>query len=451
MSKDRDSFGNSYAVIMAMAGSAIGLGNFWRFPYVMGEYGGAAFILVYILCTVLIALPIFISESIIGRRGRSGSFNAFKKFTSSKIWNRLSLLALVSPIIILSYYSVVGGWSLEFLFKSLNFSFIRTASSEVSTLYSTFISSTWMPIIVLTIFLLIVSLIVLGGVNKGIERFSKNSMPVLFVLIIIMSLYSLTLPGSKAGVEYLIKPEFSKMTLEGVAAAMGQSFFSLSLGVGTILTYASYVKNEENLLTSSVGTAVSDLFFALLAGFAIMPAVFAAGIEPGAGPGLVFQTIPFIFSEMGTEIPVFSGIAAIIFFLSILVAALSSAISMMEVGVVFLMENKSYSRNKAVTIIFFFCLVVGSLCSLSFGELSSLKILGNNIFGFLDVLCSNFLLILGSLLYTVFVGWKMKKSDVLDEFTNGGKLNNNMFRLFYFFVRYVCPIVLILIFLANLL
>ena len=454
MEKKRETFGSRFAVIMAMAGSAIGLGNIWRFPYMVGEYGGAAFIIVYILCSFLLALPIFLSEAIIGRRSRSNTFGAMENLAPGTRWKWLGLLTVISPVIILAYYSVVGGWSVEYLAMSLTGNFTSTPSDEITSIFPTFISSTWLPIITHTVFLLCVAAIILGGVKSGIERFSKITMPVLFFLIVFLVIYSVSLPGARGGVEYLLRPDFGKLTPKVIAAAMGQSFFSLSLGVGTILTYSSYVKKEENLIASSFGTAASDILFALLAGFAIMPAVFACGVEPGAGAGLVFQTLPFIFNKLGEGgHAVLSNVVAITFFITIFVAALSSAISMMEVGVAYLVENRKFSRFGATALIFAFTWVVGIICSLSFGPLSNVHLLGNSIFDFLDKMCSNFLMTFGGLLFTLFVGWQMKKSAVRDEITNGGSLkgNSRMFPFVYLLIRYVAPIVVLIIFVTNLL
>ena len=235
----REHFGSRFAVIAAMAGSAVGLGNIWRFPYVLGQYGGAAFILVYVVAGVLLALPIFYAESIIGRRSRSDTFGAMNKLAPGTPWRWAGLITIVSPLLILCYYSVVGGWSVQYLFKSLSFSFTDIPAEEVPTLFERFITSAWQPIMTHTAFMVAVAFIVLGGVKSGIEKFSKLAMPALFVLILVIVGYSLTLPGSFKGVEYLLKPDFSKLTADGISAAMGQAFFSLSLGVGTILTYSS--------------------------------------------------------------------------------------------------------------------------------------------------------------------------------------------------------------------
>ena len=451
MMKQRELFGSRFAVIAAMAGSAVGLGNIWRFPYVLGQYGGAAFILVYVVAGVLLALPIFYAESIIGRRSRSDTFGAMNKFAPGTPWRWAGLITIVSPLLILCYYSVVGGWSVEYLFKSLSFSFTDIPAEKIPALFNTFITSAWQPVVSHTVFMAMVAFIVLGGVKSGIEKFSKLAMPALLFLLLVIVGYSLTLPGSFKGVEYLLKPDFSKLTADGISAAMGQAFFSLSLGVGTILTYSSYVKKEENLMVSGVGTAVSDLMFALIAAFAVMPAVFAAGLEPGSGPGLVFETLPYIFNRMGTGLPVMTTFLSAIFFLAILAAALTSAISMLEVGVAFLTDEWKMNRRKATLLLAFLCWLVGILCSLSFGPLAHVKLLGYTFFDFLDHLCSDWLMPLGGLIFTLFVGWKMSRADVRDEFTNGGTVNRRLFGVVYFLMRYLAPVGIAVVFLSNLL
>lgn len=449
--REREHFGSRFAVIAAMAGSAVGLGNIWRFPFILGENGGAAFILVYIAASLVLVLPIFYAESIIGRRARSDTYGAMKKLAPGTHWHWAGLLTVLTPLLLLSYYSVVGGWSVEYLFKSLSFSFTDVPADAIPGFFGHFITSPWQPVITHTAFMAMVTGIVLGGVQKGIEKFSKVAMPLLFVLILVIMVYSLTLPGSMKGVEYLVKPDFSRLTADAYAAALGQAFFSLSLGVGTILTYSSYVKKEENLLVSGVGTAVSDLLFALIAAFAVMPAVFAAGIQPGGGPGLVFETLPFIFHKMGEGMPVITTLISSVFFVAILAAALTSAISMLEVGVAFLTDEKGMPRRRATLLLAFLCWAVGILCSLSFGPLAHVTVLGNTFFDFLDGLCSNWLLPLGGLLFTLFVGWRMSKADVRDEFTNGGTVNVRLFDVVYLLMRFVAPVGILVIFATNLL
>lgn len=433
---------------MAMAGSAIGLGNIWRFPYMVGQYGGAVFIVVYLTACIFLSLPILLSESIIGRSTQSGTFGAMEKLAPGTAWKWLGLLTVFSPLIILSFYSVVGGWSIEYLWQSVTSGF----GDDVSTLFGSFISAPWGALACHTIFLALTAIIVLAGVKSGIEKFNKVSMPVLFILIIVIMVYSLNLPGASSGVSYMLKPDFSKLTPSVVAAAMGQSFFSLSLGVGTILTYSSYMKKSDNILTTGLGSAGFDLLFALLAGFAIMPAVFAAGIEPGAGPGLIFETLPFIFAKMGAAAPVVSRIVSILFFVTIVIAALTSSISMCEVGVAYLVEEKGMSRLKATLLIFAGTWTLGTLCSLSFGPLSEVHLFGDTIFDFCDKLTSNYLMTFGSLLFVLFVGWKMDRAAVCREFTNNGTLRANcfLFGLLYFLIRYIAPVVILIIFVTSL-
>ena len=446
---ERETFGSRAAVIMAMAGTAIGLGNIWRFPYMVGENGGAAFIVVYILATLLISLPIFLAESVIGRRSRANCRGAMEKLAPGSRWKWFGILSVLTPTLILSYYSVIGGWSLDYLFRAIRLDFVREAPDTLRTVFPTFVASPWKPLVAHTAFLGLTALIVAGGVKTGIERFSKLSLPILFILIVAITAYSLSLPGSKAGMEYLVKPDFSKLTARSCVAALGQSFYSLSLGMGIIITYSSYVSKQENLVLSGVGTAVSDLLFALLAGFAIMPAVFAAGIEPNAGPGLIFDTLPYIFHQMGETLPWVSSIAAILFFLTILVAALTSSISMLEVFVAYLVEEKGMKRGAAVLVAFAVAWAIGVVCSLSFGPLAGVQIFGQPIFDSLDAFCSNILLSIGGLLCVLFVGWRMKKADVRDELTNGGSLRGRAFPFIYFMIRYLAPVAIVIIILAN--
>ena len=444
----RDSFGSRFGALVAMAGSAVGLGNLWRFPYLVGENGGAAFIIIYILLSFLICLPIFISEFVIGRRSQKNAYAAFRDLSGGSAWRWVGLFTIIVPLVVLSYYSVIGGWSVEYLLKSVTFAFESASQSAMSTMFSDFVSSTWGPLLVHTGFLLVTTLIVVVGIKDGIEKFSKVMMPLLFFMVLAIAIYSMTLPGAKAGLDYLFNPDFSKITGKACAAALGQAFFSLSLGFGTIMTYASYVDKKENILFQSTATAVSDLMFALIAGMAIMPAVFAFGLNPQSGPGLVFETLPFVFGQMPA-----GGFVAILFFLALLVAALTSSISMLEVAVAYLVEEKGFSRVWACVVLFVVCWVVGAVCSLSFGPLSDVKIDGGNIFDFFDNLSSNILMTLGSLLTVLFVGWRLKKTDVYDEFTNGGTLSRNakLFGVLWFLIRYLCPLAIISIFVSGLL
>lgn len=445
----RDSFGSRFGALVAMAGSAVGLGNLWRFPYLVGENGGAAFIIVYILFVFLICLPIFISEFVIGRRSQKNAYAAFRDLSGGSAWRWVGLFTIIVPLIVLSYYSVIGGWSIDYLLKSVTFSFTGGESqSAVNTMFTDLVTSTWTPLLAHTGFLLATTLIVVVGIKDGIEKFSKVMMPLLFFIVIGIAIYSLTLPGAQKGVDYLFNPDFSKIDAKACAAALGQAFFSLSLGFGTIMTYASYVDKKENIMFQSAATAVSDLMFALIAGVAIMPAVFAFGLNPQSGPGLVFETLPFVFGQMPA-----GGLVAILFFTALLVAALTSSISMLEVAVAYLVEEKKFSRMAACILLFIICWVIGAVCSLSFGPLSHIKIDGGNLFDFFDNLSSNILMTLGSLLTVLFVGWRLKKTDVYDEFTNGGTLSRNakLFGVLWFLIRFVCPLAIIAIFVSGLL
>ncbi len=441
------------AVIMAFAGSAIGLGNIWRFPYLVGQDGGAAFVVIYILATLVISLPIFFSESVVGRRTGANCRGAFIELGKGTAWPYLGFLMVFTPLWIVSYYSVVGGWSLEYLVQALRLDFIHTSPEAMSGSFERFISRTWAPLGFHLAFLAITVAIVALGVKSGIEKFSKICLPVLFALVVLIAVYSLTLPGAQKGLAYLFKPDFSKVTIGTCLDALGQSFYSLSLGMGIVITYSSYVSKKENLMASGVGTAVSDMLFAILAGVAIMPAVFAAGIEPGSGPGLIFDTLPYIFAQMGLQMPWLSSLAAILFFLTILFAALTSSISLIEVGVAYLTEERGFKRGWACVFLFVVTGALGGLCSLSFGPLADVKVFGMGFFDLFDTVASNVLLTVGGLLVVLFVGWKMSKAEVFDELTNGGTKRRNvlLFNFFYFLIRYVAPVGVAVLILSNLL
>ena len=426
MASGREHFGSRMAVIMAMAGSAIGLGNIWRFPYMVGEYGGAAFILVYILCSFILSFPIFLSEAVIGRRTHSNAIGAMNKLAPKSFWTVLGYLSVITPTIIVSYYSIVGGWSIEYFLKSftLNFGEFRPAG--------------WTPLLFNTIFLGLSAIVVAFGIKDGIEKFNKISIPLLFVLIVLIMIYSVNMPGAEKGIDYLIKPDFSKLTGRTFAFALGQSFYSMSLGMGIVITYSSYIHKDENLVASGVGTVLAALMFSILAGFAIMPAVFSAGIAPSSGPGLVYQTLPHVFAGMGAASPLIGKCVAALFFFSVVVAAMTSSISLIEVGVAYLVEEKHFKRSTA-------CLVVFAVTWL----LGLVSVFSINAFGMVDAFSSNFLLTAGVLLVVLFVGWRMNKDDVREELTNHGTMNRKIFDVFYFLVRYVAPITVLTIFVTN--
>lgn len=444
--ENRENFGR-FGALMAMAGSAVGLGNLWRFPYLLGENGGAAFLIIYIACAFLIALPIFIAEFTVGRRSGANCFGSFAALAPGTKWKWVGLFGIVTPMLIVSFYSVIGGWSVEYLFKACTFQFSSDATQEeLSRVFSDFSTSVWAPLLGHTIFLGTTAFVVMRGVKKGIESFGKIAMPTLFFIVLAIAVYVLFQPGAAAGYSYLFKPDFSKISFSTVSVALGQAFFSMSLGCGCILTYSSYVKKKDNMLRHCVSTTCLDLLFALIAGCAIMPAVFAYGLNPGAGPSLVYETLPFIFSRMPG-----SNFIAIIFFVALLVAALTSQISMFEVGAAYLVEEKKMSRRKACTLIFCGTWVAGCLCCLSFGPLNFVKLGGKTIFDLLDFISSDYLMTLGSLFTVLFVGWKMRRSDVYDEFTSGGAHSSaaRWFKLMYFLIRYLAPAAILFIFICG--
>ena len=422
MSQGRGNFSSRFAAIMAMAGSAVGLGNIWRFPYMVGEHGGAAFIIIYIACCLLVSLPIFFAESIIGKATRKDTFGALESLAPKS--RKIGYVAILASFIILSFYSVVGGWSFDYLIRSCAGSFSGLGLGEAKAVFNSMGSSPVESVSCMLVFLGLTAMIVGAGVDKGIGRFSKISIPVLFLMVVLIAIVSLRLPGAEKGVEYLVKPDFSKIDGPAIAAALGQSFFSLSLGVGTILTYSSYMREDENLLSAGGWTAFFDTIFALIAGLAIMPAVFAAGIEPAAGPSLVFETLPVIFSRMGVVLPV-------IFFLAILIAALSSSISMLEVVVAWLVDQKGMRRSHAVLAVFGAAALLGSACAVA-----------PRVFSTCDFVSSNVLMMIGALTFALIVGWKMPRESVLHYVR---------YRFVYMLIRYVAPVMIVAIAVTNLL
>ncbi len=438
----RDSFASSFGVLVALAGSAVGLGNLWRFPYLVGENGGAAFILIYLGFVILAGLPVMLAEFIIGRRSQASARSAFQKLAPGTHWGIVGVLGVICCVFIISFYSVVGGWCTEYLFKSVRFDFTDGSPESLKTMFSSFSTATWLPIVNHTVFLVLTAGVVIAGVQNGIEKFSKVMMPLLFLIIIGIAVRSMTLPGSGPGIRFLFEPDWSKVTSQTFLAALGQAFFSLSLGSCMVVTYGSYVKKDANIISLSSQTAIADTLFAIIAGCAIMPAVFAFGISPGEGPDLVFVTLPHIFSQMPL-----GGVIAIFFFVALLLAALTSSISMLEVIVAFCIEEFKMKRKAAVIVVFFFIWILGCLCSLSMGPLSNWKILGKTIFDFFDFISADFLMLIGGLLIVIFAGWKLGKAAVFDELTNGGThpVPAWLLKTILFLIRYVAPAALIAI------
>ncbi|MDD2492289.1 MAG: sodium-dependent transporter, partial [Bacteroidales bacterium] len=413
----RDGFGSRFGVLVAVAGSAVGLGNLWRFPYMVGNNGGAAFIILYLAFVILLCLPIMFSEFIIGRRTQSNVFGAINKLAPRSPFLSIGVISVVASICIMSFYSVVGGWTLEYIIKSFSPDFLTSSSISLESQFKEASTSSLIPIATHLTFLGLSALIVVAGIKNGIEKYSKILMPVLFFLVMLLAIRSVTLEGSAAGVKFLFYPDFSKITGATLIAALGQAFFSLSLGMGCIITYGSYVKKNENLFKVSLMTVAADTGFAILAGLAVMPAVFAFGISPGQGPSLVFITLPQIFGQLP-----FGNIISTAFFIILLIAAITSSISLLEVIVAYFTEELKLTRKAGVLIAFAIIGVFGTLSSLSNGVLSDVTIFGKTFFDLFDYTSSNILLPVGGLLVVLFVGWRMKKADVLDELTNGGSI-----------------------------
>ncbi|MCI2081910.1 MAG: sodium-dependent transporter [Bacteroidales bacterium] len=447
---ERDNFSNRFGALVALIGSAVGLGNLWRFPYLVGRNGGAAFIIIYICIVLVICLPLMLCEMVVGRRSKSNVFGAFRKLAPGSHWNIIGILAVLSAVTILSFYSVVGGWTLAYLVKSLGFGFHAVAKGDgaaFSGIFKDFVTSPVQPLLYTLAFMAITGFVVIFGVNRGIEKTSKWMMPIMLVMIVGIVIWSMTLPGSSAGFRYLFKPDFSHVGWNTVLAALGQAFFSLSLGAGTIMTYASYIRKDENILRISAGTVLGDTVFAILAGCAIMPAVFSYGVSPAQGPGLVFVVLPNIFANMPM-----GSIIAIMFFIILFFAAITSSISLMEVPVAFLIEECHMKRKTAVLVSFVSILALGCVCSLSQGVLGGVKIFGKSIFDFFDFMSANIFMTIGGLLLVIFVGWKLGKAAFKDEMTNGGRLHgaNWLLDFFFFIIKFAAPAVIAVIFFTNL-
>ena len=427
-------------MIAAAIGSAIGLGNLWRFPYLVGQNGGAAFIIVYLIITLLLCTPILLSEMVIGRRGGGSPRGAYIKVTGRKGWGAAGILGMLTCFMIMSFYVVVGGWTIRYLVMSIAPGFHRGAQIDSAAVFTGFVGSNVSPIVYSLIFILLTIGIINLGVKKGIEKTSKLMMPLLFLLIVLIGIRSVTLPGAGAGLDYLFKPDFSQFNFDSLLAALGQSFFSLSLGACMMVTYGAYTPKSSNLTKNAAIITVSDTFFALLAGCAIMPAVFAFGINPSEGAGLVFVTLPQIFTQMPL-----GGLCAVLFFVTLFLAAISSAVSLFEVMTSTIMDVGKTRRKTASAITAAILLFTGSICSLSQGALRGITIGGKNIFDQFDYVSSNILMTLGGLLAVICVGWVIGKKTFTDEITAGGTIRvpRTLASVLFFIIKYVAPIVIV--------
>ncbi|MBR4405131.1 MAG: sodium-dependent transporter [Bacteroidaceae bacterium] len=445
----RGNFGSRLGVILASAGSAVGLGNIWRFPTEVGRNGGAAFILVYLCCVFLLALPVMISEFIVGRSSRSNTVGAYRTLAPGKPWVVAGFMGVLGGILVLSFYSVVAGWTLHYTIQSFGLKLM--GNQDFGEVFNTFVTNPWKPLVYQFVFLLLTHFVVARGVESGIERFSKVMMPVLLVIILLLSCFSLTLPGARDGLAFLLKPDFSKVTTKVVLSAMGQAFFSLSVGIGCLATYASYFKRETRLVNSALSVCAIDSMVAILSGFIIFPAAFSvAGVQVDSGPGLVYITLPHVFNMVFENIPFIGYLFSGLFYILLLLAALTSTISMHEIATAFFRENYKLSRRVSATVVTLICLLLGTACCLSFGPWSEVKIWGMGFFDLFDFLTAKFMMPLGGILITMFVEWYLDRKLVVDELTNGGTLKVRGLGFLLFLVRWVAPIGVGIVFLNEL-
>lgn len=440
MHHTRVGFKSNFGAIAALAGSAVGLGNIWKFPYIAGTNGGGAFLIVYIFFTLAIGFPVMLAEFSLGRRSQQNALGTFKILAPGTRWILFGFLSIIAATLILSFYGTVSGWTLEYVWLSMNNSFKGQTAENINHLFTNFISHPYKALLWQTGFMFLTGAIIMGGVQKGIERYSKIMMPLLFIIVIALSINSTTLSGSSEGLKFLFFPKFSELTSKSILSALGQAFFSLSVGMGILLTYASYIPKSDNLTSISLKVIITDTLVAILAGIAILPAVFSFHIDPQAGPGLVFLTLPKVFQGLPA-----GQLWATLFFILLTFAALTSSISLLEVPVAYLVEEKKLKRPVATMITTLFITSIGSFNTLSFGPLRDTKIFGMSIFDTCDYLCSNILLPIGGILICIFAGWYLDKAILYSELSNNGRLKIHFFKLYTFILKYIAPICIFLI------
>ena len=443
-------FGSRIGLIAATVGSAVGLGNVWRFPAEAQANGGAAFLLVYIGCVFLLGIPVMLAEFSLGRGTRSDAAGAFRKLAPRKRWWLTGALAILASYLILSFYMVVAGWTLEYLWQSLTGALYELPphpdNAEMSSAFHArmgeYITGSWRPLVVTYVMIALNVYILMRGVQKGIEKMSNVMMPVLFCLLLVFAGMAMTFPKAAEGLEFFLRPDFSKITPSVVVNALGQSFFSLSLGMGILITYAGYFPKETRLVRTAVTVSALDLVVALLMGFIIFPAVMSFGLDGESlqGATLVFVTLPEVFAQMpGTQW------WSALFFLLLMVAALTSTISLGEVSIAFVQDQFKVSRRKACLWVMLPLIVLSTLCSLSQGVLSDYKILGMNLFDFLDNTATNIMLPIAAILTCVFLGWATPKGYFKDELTNHGLVGVRTFPVIRFIVRFAAPVLIAVI------
>ena len=445
----RGNFGSKLGIILATAGSAVGLGNIWRFPYMTGQNGGAAFILIYLVCIILLGLPGMLSEFIIGRHSASNAARAYTNLGKHKAWGALGLMGIITSMIIFGFYSVVAGWCLQYLYASI-IGGVHGDPEYVKSYFQTFASDPIRPVLWALGFILLTHMVVVRGVRNGIEKASKILMPLLFILLVIIVIASCSLPGAIKGVEFLLKPDFSKVDENVLLEALGQAFFSLSLGTACLCTYASYFSRQTNLLKTATQIAFLDTLIAILAGLMIFPAAFSVGVQPDSGPSLIFITLPNVFNEAFASMPVVGYVISVLFYALLVLAALTSTISMHEIGTAFFYEEMHISRRGGAWIETVACCVIGIFCALSCGAVPELTFFGKSFLNCCDNFTAQWLMPMASFFTCIFVGWYIPKKVVHDEFTNWSTLRGRFFGVYLFMVRFVCPLCILIIFLHQL-
>ena len=450
MEQKRSSFTGKLGFVLAAAGSAVGLGNIWRFPMLVGDNGGAAFILIYIICILFVGIPIMVGEFVIGRHTQSNMIEAFRQLAPGKWWRIIGVMGIGVAFIILSYYIVVSGWTLYYAYSSFTGA-LADPDCNYGAFFGDFVANLWLSLLSAVVFMLMTHLIIIRGVQNGIEKCSKVLMPMLLLIIGILVVCTFSMPGINEGLTFLLKPDFSKLTISVVLAAMGQAFYSLSVAMGCLCTYASYFGRNTRLVSSALSVSSIDTFVAILSGFIIFPAVFSVpGVEVNAGPGLVFQTLPYVFNMAFGNVPFLAYIFSGLFYILLFLAALTSAISLHEAVTAYVHENWNITRKKASTIVSASAMFMGVFCCLSFGVLSHWTIFGLTIFDLFDVVSSTIILPLGGVLLALFVGWYLNRELVRKEITNDGQVSQRIFPILMFLLRWVAPIAILTMFVKGL-
>ncbi len=445
---ERASFGSKLGVILATAGSAVGLGNIWRFPYMAGENGGAVFIIIYIFCVLLLGIPCMISEFIIGRYGQANTARSFRKLSGGSGWMIIGYMGVLTGFLISGYYAVVSGWCLQYVWASL-FGQLHGDPEYIKSYFATFSQDPVKPVFWTLIILLATYLIIVNGVRDGIERASKLMMPTLFILLLVIVVASCMLPNADKGIEFLFKPDMSKFSSDVFLGALGQSFYSMSIAMGCICTYASYFSKQTKLAKSAVQIGIIDFVVALLAGLVIFPAAFSVGVSPDSGPSLIFITLPNVFQHaFGSELVGY--VISVMFYILLSMAALTSMMSLHEVSTAFLQEELGTTRKRAALAVTIGCIIIGVVCSLSLGAWRDYQWFSMTVFDLFDFVTGQLFLPIVGFLTCIFIGWFAPHKIVRDEFTNNGTLRQvGLFHFYLFLVKFVCPVCILFIFLHQ--